>query len=195
MLFNFALPLRKENCARSWNQVYPKHLEGATRHAELSKLYRIWNIEKQTRTQGVHRLCQGYTHNPTGLPVRSQGCTYNPSGLSVRSQGCTRTQTPNNDAPHNLSPPSRVLCFYTTYMYLTRDSTAQHVCSPGAGFNPPEFSSPCGLSMSYCLAMSVVRSEGPAWCSLAQDLYGSGRPESGIRTVPLPGTLACAAPQ
>ena len=30
--------------------------------------------------------------------------------------------------------------------------------------------------------------------SLAQDLHGSGRHESGIRTVPLPGTLACAAP-
>ena len=29
----------------------------------------------------VHRPCQGYTHNPTGLPVSSQGCTYNPTGL------------------------------------------------------------------------------------------------------------------
>jgi len=28
----------------------------------------------------VHRPCQGYTHNPTGLSVRSQGCTYNPTG-------------------------------------------------------------------------------------------------------------------
>ena len=36
---------------------------------------------------------------------------------------------------------------------------------------------------------------GPAWSSLAQDLHGSGRHESGIRTVPLPGTLACAAPR
>jgi len=33
----------------------------------------------------------------------------------------------------------------------------------------------------------------PAWSS--QDLHGCGRHESGIRTVPLPGTLACAAPQ
>ena len=87
--------------------------------------------------------------------------------------------TPNQDAPHNLSSPSRVLCssFYTTY--LKRDSTAQRVCSPGAGFNPPEFWSPCGLPVSCCLATSVVRSRlvaplralaGPAWSSLAQDL-------------------------
>jgi len=34
----------------------------------------------------------------------------------------------------------------------------------------------------------------PAWCSLAQDLHGSGRHESGICTVPLPGTLACTVP-
>jgi len=101
----------------------------------------------------------GFTHNPTGLPVRSQGCNYNPTRLPVRSQGCTRTQTPNHNAPNNFSPPSRVLYFYTTY--LTRDSTAQRVCSPGAGFNPPEFLSPCGLPLSCCLATPVVRSRGP----------------------------------
>ena len=44
---------------------------------------------------------------------------------------------PNQDAPLNLSPPFQVICFYT--IYLTRDSTAQRVCSPGAGFNPPNF--------------------------------------------------------
>jgi len=58
---------------------------------------------------------QGCTYHPTGLPVRSQGCTYNPTGLLVYSQGCTRTQTPNQDAPHNLSPQSQVLCFYIMY--------------------------------------------------------------------------------
>jgi len=44
--------------------------------------------------------------------------------------------------------------FYTTY--LTRDSTAQCVCSPDAGFNPLEFLSPCGLPVLWCLATSVV---------------------------------------
>ena len=29
----------------------------------------------------VHRPSQGYTHNPTGLPVRSQGYTYTPMGI------------------------------------------------------------------------------------------------------------------
>jgi len=87
-------------------------------------------------------------------------------------------------------------------IYLTSDSTAQCVCSPGAGFNPPEFLSPCGLPVLCCLATSVVclqnskqlvapprvyvcicmDSEGPAWSSLAQDLYGPGRHESGICT-------------
>ena len=141
-----------------------------------------WNIEERTRTQVylhpphahtpnsipldsrsisrdsttplgslcVHRPCQGYTHNPTGLPVLSQGCTYTPNGLLVHSQGCTCTPTPNQDAPHNLSPPSRVLCFYS--IYLTRDSTAQRVCSPGAGFNPLEF---CRLLAYLCRVVSL----------------------------------------
>jgi len=90
----------------------------------------------------VHSPCQGYTHNPTGLPAGSQGCAH--------------TQNPNQGASHTLSPPFRVLCFYATY--LTRDSTTQHVCSPGVGFNPPEFLLPCGLPVSCYLATSVVQS-------------------------------------
>jgi len=76
-------------------------------------------------------------HRDAGLPVRSQGCTYNPAGLPVRSQGCALRQTPNQDAPLNLSPPIPGSMFYT--IYITRDSTAQRVCSPGVGFNPLEF--------------------------------------------------------
>ena len=38
-------------------------------------------------------------------------------------------------------------------------------------------------------------SVGPAWSSLAQDLHVSGRHENGIRTILLPGTLACKAPR
>jgi len=71
-------------------------------------------------------------------------------------------------------------------IYLKRDSKAQPVCSLGAGCNPPEFLSPT------CVVLSRL---GPAWSSLAQDLHVSGRHESGIQTVPLPGTLACAAPR
>jgi len=52
------------------------------------------------------------------------------------------------------SPPSWVLCFYA--IYLTKDNTAQRVCSPGAGFNPSEHLWPCGLPVSCCLATSVV---------------------------------------
>jgi len=149
---------------------------------------------------------------------RDAPATMFPTGISMPSQGCTLRQTPNQDAPRNLPPPFRVLYFYTIYLtrdstaqrvcsssrvlffyttYLTGDSTAQRVCPPGAGFNPPEFLSPCVLPVSCCLAVSVVRSRpdsaGPARSSLAQDLYGSGRHENGIRTAPLPVTLACAA--
>jgi len=58
--------------------------------------------------------------------------------------------------PHRAIPGSMIFM-----LHLTRDSTNQRVCSPGphgAGFNPPEFLSPCGLPVSCCLATSVVRS-------------------------------------
>jgi len=115
-----------------------------------------WFISNPTWHPCVHRPSQGYTYNPTGLHVHSQGCICNPTGISMPSQGCTLRQTLNQDAPLNLSPPSRVLWFDT--IYHTRDSTAQRVCSPDAGFNPSEFLSPCGLPVSCCLATSVVRS-------------------------------------
>jgi len=44
--------------------------------------------------------------------------------------------------------------FYT--IYLSKDSTAQRVCSQGVGSNPPEFLKPCGLPVSCYLATSVV---------------------------------------
>jgi len=137
-----------------------------------------------------------------------------PSRLRPYALTGMHLQPPIKVPPPSPSPPSQVLCLMYT-IYLTRDSTAQRVSSPGAGFNPPEFLSPCGLPVSCCLATSVVRSRhskrlvapphvyvcicmdsaGPVWSSLAQDLHGSGGHESGIRTVPLPGILACAAPR
>jgi len=122
---------------------------------------------------------------------------------------CGHRDAPSDKPPIKFSPstfpPIPGSMFYVTH--LTRDSTAQCVCSPGAGFNPLEFLSPCGLPVSCCLATSVVRSrnskrlvapphvyvcicmdsEGPPWSSLAQDLYGSGRHESDICTSPSPG--------
>jgi len=122
---------------------------------------------------------------------------------------CVHRDAPSDKPPIKLPPstfpPISGSLFYV--IYLTRDSTAQCVCSPGVGFNPPEFMSPCGLTVSCCLATSVVQSRnskrlvapprvfvcicmdlaGPAWSSLAQDLYGSGRHESGICTSPSPG--------
>jgi len=62
--------------------------------------------------------------------------------------------------------------------------------------------SPLGLARLFfrikshgciCCQFSSHLSAGTAWSSLAQDLHGSGRHESSIRTVPLPGTFACTA--
>jgi len=92
--------------------------------------------------------------------------------------------------------------FYASILHISQETArlSVPVCSKGAGFNPPEFWSSCDLPVSCCLATSVVlavafdwlplrggASAGPAWSSLAQDLHGSGRNESGIRTVLLPG--------
>jgi len=56
---------------------------------------------------------------------------------------------------------------------------------------------PCGLPQCVLLSRYVSSpvAAGPAWSSLAQDLHVSGRHDSGIRIVPLPGTLACAVPR
>ena len=64
--------------------------------------------------------------NRSCLHVRSQGCTYTPAGLPVRSQGCTLRQTPNQDTPLNLSPPSRVLCFI---LYILQETARLSVCA------------------------------------------------------------------
>ena len=116
--------------------------------------------------------------------------------------GIHHQTTPQSKFQPQPFPPIPGSMFYL--IYLTRDSTAQCVCSPGAGFNPPEFPSPCGLPVSCCLATSVVRSlnskrlvapprvyecicmdsAGPAWSSLTQDLSGSGRHERGSCTSP-----------
>jgi len=114
-------------------------------------------------------------------------------------------KTPQSRCPAQPFPSIPGSMFYI--IYLTRDSTAQRVCSPGAGFNPPKKLSPCDLPVSCCLTTSVVQlrnskwlvaplrvyvcicmdSVGPAWSSLAQNLYGSERHESGICTSPSPG--------
>jgi len=130
---------------------------------------------------------------------------------------CIHRDAPSHKPPINMPPQTFALI--PLKKYLTRDSTSQRVYSPGAGFNPQEFSSPCDLPMFCCLATSVVWSVeslsivrpvlpatgstgcpsagcvGPAWSSLTQDLHVSRRHESSIRTVHLPGTVACAAPQ
>ena len=55
-------------------------------------------------------------------------------------------------APIKMPPPQPFfpipgsMSFHT--IYLTRDNTAQRVCSSGAGFNPPEFLLLCGLPVS-----------------------------------------------
>jgi len=88
-------------------------------------------------------------HIPTGPPVRSQGGTYNPTASALTGMYPRTNQ--NQEGPHNHSPPSWFLCFYISY--LIRDSTTQRECqcSPGVGFNSPEFLSSCGRSSTECL--------------------------------------------
>ena len=125
---------------------------------------------------------------------------------------CVHMDTPSDNPPIKI-PPSTfsphpgfyVLCYIS---YKRQHGSVCVLARCGV-------QSPCGLPVSCCLATSVVRSRnskrlvapprvfvcicmdsaGPAWSSLAQDLYGSGRHESGIWGVPLPGTLTCAAPR
>ena len=139
---------------------------------------------------------------PHWAPCAFTGMHLQSHWASCAFTGMYSHTNPQSRFPHNLSPLSWVLCFYASY--LTRDSTTQRVCSPGAGFNPPEFWSPCGLPVSCCLTTSVLWSRstgcpaaclcvhlhglgGLTWSSLAQDLHVSGRHESGICTVPFPG--------
>jgi len=119
--------------------------------------------------------------------------------------GYTLRQPPNQNSPLNLSPPSWLLCFM---LYILQETARLSVCARQVrGSILRNFLSPCGLPVSCCLATSVVRSRnskrlvapprvyvcigmdsaGPAWSSLAQDLYGSGRYESGVCTSPSPG--------
>jgi len=72
-------------------------------------------------------------YNLTGHLVRSQGCTCNPTGLPMHSQWCTLTQTTNQDAPLNLSPP-RVLLYHISY----KRQHGSAVCSTLLCFNPLE---------------------------------------------------------
>jgi len=140
------------------------------------------------------------TRDSTTQCVCSPGAGFNPPEFFGHLR-CTLPHHPNQDDLHNLSPLSQIL-FYT--IYLTRDSTTQCACSPGAGFNPPEFWSICGLPVSCCLSTSVVRSRSTS-CPSA---FGGARvvfPHPGSSWFwevwkwysypPLPGTLACAAPR
>jgi len=129
---------------------------------------------------GAARTCRRMLALTSPLPAPVSGCAFNPQ---------SRCPLPSP------SPPCRFL--YSIYtIYLTRDSTAQRVCSPGAGFNPPEFLPPCGLPVSYCLATSVVRSRStgcPSAFGGARVVFPrpgsscSWEHKSGIRTVSFPG--------
>jgi len=57
----------------------------------------------------------------------------------------------------------------------------------------PEYLIPIQLDLDHLSTSSTHHL--PRCPSLTQDLHGYGRYESGIRTVPLPGNLVCAAPR
>jgi len=128
-------------------------------------------------------------YNPTGLPVRSHGCTCNNTGLPAHSQGCTLTQNPNQDALFHLSP---LFLFYISYKRQHGSACVLARCGVQSSGILVAVWPTCVVLSRY---VSIPVSAGPVWSSLAQDLHVSGRHERGIRTVPLPGTLACAVPR
>jgi len=111
---------------------------------------------------------------------------------------------PQSKSPPQPSPPSRVLCFM---LFILQETARLSVCARQVrGSILWNF---CHLVAYLCRVVSLrlVRSRsskrlvapprvyvcicmdsaGPAWSSLAQDLYASGRHESGICTSPSPG--------
>ena len=87
---------------------------------------------------GAAQTCRRMLALTSPLPAPVSECTFNP-----------QSRCP----PPSPFPPSRVLCLIYV-IYLTRDSTAQRVCSPGAGFNPPEF---CRLVAYLCRVVSLCQ--------------------------------------
>jgi len=139
-------------------------------------------------------------YNPTGLPVRPQAlsgihpqshwspCAFTGIHLQSHWAPCSftgmypHTNPQSTCPPHPFSPIPGSM-FYTTY--VTRDSRTQRVCSPGAGFNPPEFVSPCGLPVSCCFATSVVRSRNfNDWLPLRVSMRASAWTRRGPRGLP-----------
>jgi len=121
---------------------------------------------------------------PICWPQRRNKVTFVPF-----SRGFLIRMPPTTSLPH----PG----FYVFILYILQETARLSVCARQVRGSILRNLSPCGLPQCVVLSRYVSSpvAAGPAWSSLAQDLHVSGRHDSGIRTVPLPGTLACAVPQ
>jgi len=153
------------------------------------------------------RLHSSYKHKyPNAIPLDSWSisrdntiplvslCVHRDAPAIPLGSPCIHKDAPSHKPPIKMSPstflPNPLFLYYISYK-------RQHVCACQVrGSTLRNF----GRLVAYlCRVVSLCeessRGAGPAWSSLAQDLHVSERHESGIRTVPLPGTLACSAPR
>jgi len=138
-------------------------------------------------------------YNPTGLPVRSQALSgthphshWAPCAFTgIHSHTNSQSKCPNLNQPFTPIPGFMLLC-YISYKKQLDSACVLARCRVQSSGIFVDLWSTCVVLSRY---VSSLVSAGPTWSFLAQDLYVSGRHESSIRTVPLSGTLACAAPR
>ena len=135
-------------------------------------LYCLW---RWTRSPAGLRWCMCVFVNPAGLLVISRDSTIPLVSLCVHRDAptipvgslCIHRDAPSHKPPIKMHPSTflphpRFSVFILPVVHLTRDSTAQRVCSPGAGFNPPDFLSPCGLPVSRYVTSPVASTGCPS---------------------------------
>jgi len=110
--------------------------------------------------------------------------------LDEEHKFCREWQQQLDTATHcNMLQPITIHC-NTLQHTAPHCNTLQHTAT-NCNILQRDWRWPTCVVLSCYVSCPVV---GPARSSLAQDLHASRRHESGIRTVPLPGTLTCAAP-
>jgi len=90
-----------------------------------------WFISRDSTTPlgslCAHRPCQGYTHNPTGLPVRSQGLH-----LQYHWAPCAFTGMYPHTNPLSRCPPTPFLPhpgFYVFILHILQETALPSVCA------------------------------------------------------------------
>ena len=149
---------------------------------------------------GIHPQSYGSPCAFTGMHLQSHWAPYAFTGMYLHTTPQSRCP------PHPLSPiPGSIFWYFISYKRQHDPACVFAMCGvqssgifvvlwPTCVMLSRCVSSPVATDCPSSVATGCPSLAGPAWSSLTLDLYGSGRheSESGIRTVPLPGTLVCA---